>query len=74
MRQIPLDEFPQFPCGGKIESNYSSDAESEQNLLDHLTIDEKKRLSKIEQKTKMQSKSDEWKEERMFRITASNFG
>lgn len=71
--QVSLQEFPQFPCSNMIQPVWSSDVESEQKLLDHLTIS-KEQINEIERKTKAQAQSEEWKEERKFRITASNFG
>ena len=45
----------------------------EKALLEKLRVDEKK-IKDIETKTRGQSNCEEWKQERKFRFTASNFG
>lgn len=71
---IANQEFPQFPLHNNMQVfDCLSDNESEEKLLKHLCA-EKDKLNEIEQKTKAQSRSDDWKQEKQFRITASNFG
>ncbi|KAJ7353860.1 hypothetical protein OS493_032136, partial [Desmophyllum pertusum] len=48
-------------------------SEAEKSLLDSLQVDADK-LNDIERKTRGQSDCPEWKAERKFRFTASNFG
>ena len=45
----------------------------EKALLEKLCVDEEK-INDIETKTQGQSNCEEWKQERKFRFTASNFG
>ena len=45
----------------------------EKALLEKLCVDEEK-INDIETKTRGQSNCEEWKQERKFRFTASNFG
>ena len=45
----------------------------EKALLEKLCVDEEK-INDIETKTRKQSNCEEWKQERKFRFTASNFG
>jgi len=66
-------EYPAFPLQKTNEFQKPGDLdENQENLFNHLVVDEAK-LNKIEKETREQSSSNEWKTERRFRLTASNF-
>ena len=70
-----LTPFPRFPLRAsneqfQIPAEISGD---ERCLLEKIQVDVDK-LNEIERKTREQSNCQEWKDERKFRFTASNFG
>ena len=68
--------YPRFPLSSQSNEQYEMPAdpsEAEKSLLNSLQVDEDK-LNDIEIKTRSQSGCPEWKLERKFRFTASNFG
>ena len=72
---LPITAFPRFPLNTsdkqfEIPAEISGD---EKTLLDKLKVDADK-VNEIERKTRGQSDCLEWKNERKFRFTASNFG
>lgn len=71
-RSLPK-EYPKFPLKSTEPFKLPDKLDQEGvNLLNHLLVDGDK-LNEIEEKTQGQSTSDEWKNERQYRITASNF-
>lgn len=69
----PPTEYPKFPLNSTEPYKLPDNLEQQEvNLLTHLLVDVDK-LNDIEKKTRSQSTSDEWKNERQKRITASNF-
>ena len=72
--RVASAQFPKFPIYDADEFQYLNPVgESEKKLLEHLTVD-KDKVNDIEVKTRAQSESEEWKNERKFRFTACNFG
>ena len=72
-RDPPSSEYPKFPL--RPTESYKLPGQlgkQEAKLLSHLIVDSEK-LNKIEHNTCNQSLSDEWKRERRYRFTASNF-
>lgn len=72
---LQVTEFPRFPLNQsneqfEIPAGISGD---ERSLLEKLQADDDK-VNEIERKTRGQSNCQEWKDERKFRFTASNFG
>lgn len=72
---LQITEFPRFPLNQsnekfEIPAGISGD---ERSLLEKLQADDDK-VNEIERKTRGQSNCQEWKDERKFRFTASNFG
>ena len=72
---LPTTVFPRFPLNTsnkqfEIPAEVSGD---EKSLLEKITVDDDK-VNEIERKTRGQSQCNEWKDERKFRFTASNFG
>ena len=72
---LQITEFPRFPLNKSNEEfeipvGISGD---ERSLLEKLQADDDK-VNEIERKTRDQSNCQEWKDERKFRFTASNFG
>ena len=67
--------YPRFPLKPSNEHFEMPNeiSEAEKSLLDSLQVDDDK-LNDIERKTRGQSDCPEWKAERKFRFTASNFG
>ena len=68
--------YPRFPLSSQSNEQFEMPAdlsEAEKSLLNSLQVDEDK-LNDIEIKTRSQSGCPEWKLERKFRFTASNFG
>ena len=68
--------YPRFPLSSQSNEQFEMPAdlsEAEKSLLNSLQVDEDK-LNDIEIKTRSQSGCLEWKLERKFRFTASNFG
>jgi len=71
--EILLDSFPRLPLRTTDNFQPPTDVSAEEQLLLQnitVSVDE---LNKIELTTRGQSNSDEWKKQRRFRITASNF-
>ncbi|CAH3158074.1 unnamed protein product [Pocillopora meandrina] len=71
--EITIDQFPRLPL--KVSDSFQGPTDinaEEQTLLQDITVtvDE---LNKIEQATRGQSNSDEWKKQRKLGITAFNF-
>lgn len=77
--RVPLQEiyeYPLFPLMDNQDDVYTIPEEleeAEQRLLRNIKVD-KSQVNDIETKTRGQSGSEEWKRERRFRFTASNFG
>ena len=68
--------YPRFPLSSQSNEQFEIPAdlsEAEKSLLKDLQVDEDK-LNGIEIKTRSQSECPEWKLERKFRFTVSNFG
>jgi len=68
--------YPRFPLSSQSNEQFEMPAdlsEAEKSLLNSLQVDEDK-LNDIEIKTHSQAGCPEWKRERKFRFTASNFG
>jgi hypothetical protein len=63
---FPITDIPDFKCP-------NSCSQSEKKFIEQLCVTEGK-LNDIEKKTRAQSQSAEWKCERKYRLTASNFG
>ena len=72
---IPINAYPRFPLNTATEEFVMPDeiAAVEKALLEKLCVDEEK-INDIETKTREQSNCEEWKQERKFRFTVSNFG
>ncbi|XP_066021691.1 uncharacterized protein [Pocillopora verrucosa] len=72
---IPINAYPRFPLNTATEEFVMPDeiAAVEKALLEKLCVDEEK-INDFETKTRGQSNCEEWKQERKFRFTASNFG
>ena len=69
-----LTAFPRFPLkSGEPFVSPTGITEAEKTLLDRLQVDVDK-INEIERKTQRQSDCEEWRNERKFRFTASNFG
>ncbi|CAB4002232.1 hypothetical protein AC249_AIPGENE28139 [Paramuricea clavata] len=73
----PIPGYPSFPISDmQTPTTYttaSSLGKEEKQLLEHLTCDCNK-VNDIETQTRDQAESQEWVNQRKFRITASNFG
>ena len=68
--------YPRFPPSSQSNEQFEVPADllkAKKSLLNSLQVDEDK-LNVIEIKTRSQSGCPEWKLERKFRFTASNFG
>ena len=68
--------YPRFPLSSQSNEQFEMPAdlsEAEKSLLNSLQVDEDK-LNDIEIKTRSQAGCPEWKLERKFQFTASNFG
>lgn len=69
-----LTAFPRFPLkSGEPFVLPAGITEAEKTLLDRLQVDADK-INEIERKTQRRSDCEEWRNERKFRFTASNFG
>lgn len=73
---VPLTNavFPPFPLSDLADEMTVPDnlTPTELELLEKLTVT-KSEIVSIEEATRLQAKSDRWKDERKFRFTASNF-
>lgn len=71
----PFVSFPRFPINGLNQPGIIPPGlqQPEIDLLNNLHVDVD-RVNDIESKTVAQGNSDQWKKERKFRFTASNFG
>jgi len=66
-------QYPHFPLQNSQDFDIPENVtEQEKEFLQYISVDENK-LNNIERKTQNQSHSEMWKNERMFRLTASNF-
>ena len=72
---VSINSYQRFPLNTATEEFAVPDelAAIEKALLEKLSVDEEK-INDIETKTRGQSNCEEWKQERKFRFTASNFG
>lgn len=75
LNDLQITVFPRFPVDQsnkqfEISADISGD---EKSLLEKLLVDDDK-VNEIEIRTCGQSNCQEWKDERKFRFTASNFG
>ena len=69
----PPTEYPKFPLIASDSFEIPEELQQdEEDLLRHLSVNRNK-LNDIEEKTSRQSASEEWKIERKYRFTASNF-
>ena len=71
-----IETYPRFPLSSQSNEQFEMPAdlsEAEKSLLNSLKVDEDK-LNDIEIKTHSQSGCPDWRLERKFRFTASNFG
>ena len=69
-------QYPKFPIENSGTNNFTIPPgldQSETKLLESLIVKLDK-LNDIERTSQAQSESDDWKKERLFRFTASNFG
>ena len=70
---LDLTHYPRFPMTNEEDMTTPRElSDSEKNLLSTLNVDEDK-IHEIESKTRDQSASEMWKQERTYRFTASNF-
>ena len=70
---LDLPHYPRFPMTNEEDMTTPRElSDSEKNLLSTLNVDEDK-IHEIESKTRDQSSSEMWKQERTYRFTASNF-
>ena len=75
LNDLQITVFPRFPLDQsnkqfEISGDISGD---EKSLLEKILVDDDK-VNEIEIRTRGQSNCQEWKDERKFRFTASNFG
>ena len=70
---MDLTHYPRFPMTNEEDMTTPRElSDSEKNLLSTLNVDEDK-IHEFESKTRDQSASEMWKQERTYRFTASNF-
>ena len=72
--KIDTTSYPSFPITDTADFECPNNrSESKKKFIEHLCVT-KDKLNDIEKKTRAQSQSAEWKCERKYRFTASNFG